>query len=254
MKNKKVILVFANYDYLKVLENWIYFIDQLKLFNYQIVALDKKIYNYLINNNIETIYKPCELDLGKLWIHRVEVIKEFIEKGYDVIHSDADAVWIEDPMNEFNNMESDLIFSQGTFWPLNIHKKWGFVLCCGLFMIKSNKETKAFLSKWLEKVKLDKDDQVSLNTLLYENEIVWNESKFYELEFRNKKFKCFDEKIDGKTKDGLQVTLLPHKNFQRVKEDSNHVYVKHIISEKNSESIIDVLKDNNCFIVKKENI
>lgn len=248
MENKTIILVFANYGYLTVLENWIYFIRKLNISNYKVIALDDRLYEYLKNKNIETTYRPCELDLGKLWVHRVEVIKEFIDEGYDVIHSDADAVWVKNPLVELNNTKGDLIFSQGTFWPLNIHSKWGFVLCCGLFVIRNNAKTKTFLNQWSTNVKIYKDDQVSLNNLLDEKKIMWDESEFYELEFRNKKFKCFDITLNGKTKDNLAVSMLPHKEFQRIQESSNNIFVKHIISEKNSESILEVLKHNNCFM------
>ena len=248
--NKPHIIVFANYNYLPVLENWIIAIQKTGITNYLIISLDEKLHLYLRQRSIHTLLRPCELDLGKLWIHRVEVILEFIAKGHDIIHSDADAIWLKDPLPYLNDLPQDMIFSQGTLWPPDIQKKWGFVLCCGFFMLRSNKNTLAFMQKLLERVKQDKDDQVSCNRLLFEEGLTWNMPKeTYNLTFREHTFICSNDYITGETP-SFSVALLPHSKFQRLFEECDNIFVRHLISEKTSEGIVDVLKNSACWFTE----
>ena len=171
MNDKLKIIVFSNYNYLPVLENWLVAMQLLKIENIIIVALDEELHNYMTKKNIPSVLRPCGLDLGELWIHRVKVLLELMEEGYDLIHSDADAVWLKNPLPYLNSIKQDMIFSQGTYWPKDIHKEWGFVLCCGFFYIKNNKNTLTFVKELYERVKEDKDDQISCNRLLMESNI-----------------------------------------------------------------------------------
>jgi len=213
---------------------------------YLIISLDEKLHIYLQEKNINTLLRPCELDLGKLWIHRVDVILELMEEGYDIIHSDADAVWIKDPLPYLETLPQDMLFSQGTIWPPDVQDKWGFVLCCGFFIIRSNKKTLQFFKELLERVKQDKDDQVSCNRLLLEKNTIWDQpSNPYTIDFRGKQFICSHQVRKGKTK-GLSIGLLPHSSFQRLFEVSDDVYVRHLISEKESDDILNVLEQYGC--------
>ncbi len=245
-KQDPLIIVFANYDYLNVLENWLAAIKKLDINNYVIISLDNKLHKYLKKKNINSRLRPCELDLGKLWIHRVDIVLELLEEGYDVIHSDADAVWIRNPQPFLKELSYDMIFSQGTIWPPDIHEKWGFVLCCGFFMIRSNDNTRLFVKRLADRVREDKDDQVSCNRLLQEDGLTWDiPNETYKLTFRNHTFICSNECMIGKTK-SLSTVLLPHSKFQRIVEPSDDVYVKHLISEKNSDDIMEILAENKC--------
>ena len=243
--NNKII-VFANYDYLPVLENWFAAMCNIEVADYLVVSLDERLHDVLERRGIDSMLRPCELDLGKLWIHRVEVLLELMEEGYDVIHSDADAIWLKDPQPYLQSLRQDMIFSQGTIWPPDVQDKWGFVLCCGFFMLRSNKKTLQFVNELLQRVKKDKDDQVSCNRILMEQAAVWNKpAKPYTIDFRGKQFVCSQDTRVGKC-GKLTLALLPHKQFQRIYEKSEEVYIRHLISEKNSEHIVDVLKNAGC--------
>jgi len=245
--NTQYIIVFANYNYLPVLENWMIAMRNLKIDNYLIIALDEQLYMHLKDKNISTLLRPCELNLGKLWIHRVEVILELLTEGYDVIHSDADAVWLKNPLPYLENLPQDMIFSQGTIWPPDVQKKWGFVLCCGFFIIRSNKKTLQFTKNLLERVKNDKDDQVSCNRLLMEMQTNWGEpTDSYSIDFREKQFICSPQVRTGKCQK-LTLALLPHKKFQRIYEENKEVYIRHLISEKDNDNIVDILKKSGCW-------
>ena len=253
MKKKLLILVFANYNYLPVLENWLEAMNILGIKNIVVISLDKEIHNHLSKQNIRSSYRACELDLNKLWIHRVKICLEFMEQGYDIIHSDADAVWLKDPLEYLSNIKQDMIFSQGTFWPKDVHTEWGFVLCCGFFYIKNNASTLAFMNDLYKRVKEDKDDQVSCNRLLMQSNIKWNVSNPYILKYRDVEFVCSEQLMIGTSKN-LTIAVLPHSKFQRIHEKDKIAYIKHIISEKNSDSIMNILKETGClFIENKEN-
>ena len=241
-----LIILFANYNYIHVLDNWIAASSLIGVTNYLIISLDKKLYRHLVNKKVSTILRPCELDLGKLWIHRIDVIAELMKKGNNIIHTDADAVWLKNPMPYLNKIKSDIIFSQGTHWPNNVHAKWGFVLCCGFFYLKNTVNTMKFIEKLVKQVRKDKDDQVSCNNILLEDGVEWSIPKnTYTLSFRGSEFLCSKEILLGKTS-SLEIALLPHEKFQRIPEISNEVYVKHLISEKNSDDIMKILESNNC--------
>ena len=243
-----LVIVFANHNYLPVLQNWLTAMDRLKIDNYLIIALDKDLHTYLKDKSIPTLLRPCELDLGKLWVHRVEILLELMKQGYDVIHSDADAIWLKDPLPYLNALPQDMIFSQGTIWPPDVQEKWGFVLCCGFFMLRSNKKTLHFMQDLLKRVKEDKDDQVSCNRLLLEMNTIWDEPiHSYTIDFRDKQFVCTPTVRNGAC-GKLTLGLLPHNKFQRIFEEADDVYVKHLISEKNSEDILDVLKNHGCWL------
>ena len=245
IQNKSLILVFANNAYFKVLENWLAFISAHDINNYLVIALDAEVYERLQKSQKTVLFRPCGNGLGDLWVHRIHVINEFLEKGIDVIHSDADAVWLKNPLGYINEQDSDIVFSQGTFWPRDVHEKWGFVLCCGFFFIKSNSRTLQFMKDLKKRVELDKDDQVSVNRELLERDIEWEHFEFYERSFKDIKFKCFDQDIKGSAGD-ISVTLLPHAKFQRVHEVSEDPYIKHMVSEKNSLAILERLDECGC--------
>jgi hypothetical protein len=256
IKNETLIITFANIQYKKVVENWIIAIKKLNITNYTVISLDQELYTLLKKNDIPTVFRPCDLSLNKLWVHRVNVILEFLKEGYDILHSDADAVWIKNPMkkNIYNN-NCDLIFSQGTSWPLEVHKEWKFVLCCGFFFIKSNSQTIKFVEEWFNNVKVDQDDQRSLNKLLLSKKLIWNIAniKQYHLTYNGVLFNCYEDTIFGINKD-MKVALLPHNKFQRLYEKDYKAYVLHPLSEKKAISIIEILKETNCLFIEKENI
>jgi len=245
-KNNQKIIVFANYNYLSILENWLAAMKKISVENYLIISLDEELHLHLQKLNIDSLFHPCELNLGKLWIHRINVILELMEKGYDILHSDADAIWLKDPLPYLNTLSQDMIFSQGTIWPPDVQEKWGFVLCCGFFLLRSNPQTISFVKELAKRVREDKDDQVSCNRLLLKEPVIWKEpSDIYTIDFRGTQFTCSHQVRLGKSKN-LNLALLPHIAFQRVFEETNNVYVRHLISEKTSDDIMKVLDRHGC--------
>lgn len=240
------IVVFANIAYLRVLENWMLAMQRIDIDNYMVVSIDVQLHEHLKARGVSSLLRPCDAALESLWVHRINVLLELMRQGYDVIHSDADAIWLKDPRAFLEAQKADMLFSQGTFWPKDVHAAWGFVLCCGFFMIRSNRRTLAFFEALAQRVALDKDDQISCNRLLWEKKIVWDEAESsYSLRFHGCECVCSKTPRWGRCGD-MTLVLLPHASFQRIFEPSDTVYVRHLISEKHSGDILDVLAKHGC--------
>lgn len=245
-RSKQLIAVFANDAYRPVLQNWMAAMQRIGIRNYMVVALDRKLFCYLEARGVRTLYRPCEPALGELWIHRLNVISELLERGHDVIHSDADAVWLKNPLPYLDALPHDMLFSQGTVWPPDVQEQWGFVLCCGFFMLRSNVRTRSFVRKLKARVRRDRDDQISCNRLLCETGTRWEEARQpYPLTFRGTGLICSPEVREGHCGD-LTLALLPHRLFQRLFEEHEGVYVRHLLSEKSSEGVMQVLERHGC--------
>ncbi len=68
------------------------------------------------------------------------------------------------------------------------------------------------------------------------------------MNYKNNKYKCSHNPIIGQFGD-MSILVLPHSKFQRLKEDSELIYIRHILSDKNSGSVIDMLKQNQCYFL-----
>jgi hypothetical protein len=245
-KRQTKIVVFANMAYLRVLENWMLAMARIDIHDYTVISIDAELHAYLQGRGVTSLLRPCDTGLASLWVHRVRVLLELMEAGYDVIHSDADAVWLKDPRDYLYAIKADMLFSQGTYWPNDVHAQWGFVLCCGFFMLRSTPETIAFATALLRRVETDKDDQISCNRLLLEEGTVWADAAdAYRLSFRGMEFVCSHAVRKGRCAK-MKLALLPHAAFQRIFEPAQDVYVRHLISEKESGDILKVLGRHGC--------
>lgn len=256
--NGTIISILSNYKYRLVLENWLSAINKLGIKNYLVISLDEQILEYLNTRNIQTYYHKTGERIEDVFLTKIYILKSILELNYNFIHSDADAIWLKNPLNDYFYMQSnDMVFTQGTIWPPHVHQTWGFVLCTGLFFVRSNGNTKIFLkdvyeSFCNEKVNYKKCDQWHFNHIIERDGIEWDIDGSYELTFQNKKFICFNKIINGTTSK-YTIALLPHALFQRVNEEKSPVFVKHLFSEKTSVGVMDVLKQNKIFFIN-ENI
>lgn len=244
-----IILVFANSAYEEVLQNWLVAMNRLKITNYLVIALDKPLMKKLKQQGVSVEFQRCGSNRAELWALRIRIIRNFVKRGRDVIHSDADAVWIKDPLPGLASRPEDLVFSQGTDWPENVYEKWGFVLCCGLFMVRANRATRRFMSSWLKRVVKDGDDQRSCNRMLMESELEWNlPAQSYLLESHRKTLRCFHEAVIGTNRE-LTTSMLPHAWVQRVDDHVSAPAVMHPLSAKDATDIRDTLKEKGCWFL-----
>jgi hypothetical protein len=230
-----VIITFANSLYADVLMNWLVAISLKSIDNYLVIALDRELHASLSDRGIPSLLCEWNTDLGDLWIRRVRVFATLCDAGVDFVHSDVDAIWLRDPRGlYFTDADVDLVASQGTVWPTDVHRQFGFVLCCGLFRLCSTPVSRQLLTELEPEVVVTRDDQVSLNRLLAARAIKWQvePADCYHLALGNKRFLCARSLIRGVAPDGLRVAILPQHLFQRVPVKDGQPYVAHFLTPK----------------------
>jgi hypothetical protein len=235
-----VIITFANSRYADVLMNWLVALSLQRIDNYVVVTLDRELHASLSDRGIPSLLCEFESDLGDLWIQRIRIFAALCDAGVDFIHSDADAIWLQDPRGSYlASGDADLVASQGTVWPPDVHQRFGFVLCCGLFRLRSTPVSRRLLTELESHVLVSRDDQVSLNRLLAERSMRWHAQRAdaYYLALGPKQFLCSRSLIEGVAADGLRASVLPHHLFQRVPVSlDDEPYVSHYLTPKDPQA------------------
>ena len=196
-KNNLLIVSFCNLQYSKVALNWCSFLSKNNIKNYLIISTDNACFDFLKKNNINTILdKRWNCDTSS-WNVRLSIIYEIIKEGFDIIHSDLDAIWRGDPTRLLEE-KCDFVFSTGTF-PERISKSVGFSVCMGWFYVKSNDKTKEVFEEIFSK-KGWSDDQQAFNEFLFgnynkNNKIVFNEYGVAYYSYKELNIKILNEKI-----------------------------------------------------------
>lgn len=252
-----VVLVFADSAYARVLDNWLVAAQRCSVNNYIVVAFDRDLYENLSGRGV-TVWAGESVDerdrkerLVNFWQARFEVIRYVVRGGLNVIHSDADAVWMQNPQPYLNDLKFDLAFSQGTVWPTAAYARWGFVACCGFFLARSNLRTQAFLDRCLEALVVEGDDQVSVNKMLLQWCVDWCVADICPpRSYEGCEITCSSSPISGRCAYmDLDVTVLPHALFSRVPQPSDKPMVVHPVSDKQQAAKVDVLRARQCWLL-----
>lgn len=152
-----------------------------------------------------------------VWRTRIIILSCLVTQGYDVIMSDADALWLRDPIEYFNlpSVRSSSVVASRGVHPTPLTKKWGTALCMGFIMFRATGPGMDELQKSIEALVLeDGDDQVATNQALYRLGVVWDEDSDMRLTGSTDFGRGTIEKLRGD--DGpFVVTLLPHSVFTR---------------------------------------
>lgn len=171
------ILVSSDSDYLPVYLNWLSFYrkicvsDDLLYFiclDIETSAVIQK-YNLTCSHQLES-----KGNNHQLWLLRVKLLSELLYAGYDVLMSDADAIWLKNPFLDIEKYNTfDIVSSRGTH-PIDVTKKLGASLCMGFIFIHSTAVTIVFfkdLYVYMLGLKPGRrtDDQRDLNQQLYKS-------------------------------------------------------------------------------------
>lgn len=245
------IVVFANWAYREVLQNWLEGMRRLRLDQELIVALDEQTYQLVVDRGHRSVFVPFEGNLSGLWKLRMNVFKLMLDQSIDFIHSDADAVWLRNPIPEFITPypDTDLLISQGTIWPPEAYRSWGFVLCCGLFCMRSTPAMQSLLATLAEHVETTGDDQVSLNKVLLAKGITWEiPQPVIRLRIGTQQFTTSQQVITG-TAGKHTVGVLPFRFFPRISHTDNTPYVSHPLTPKKAEAKKKVLQECGAWLL-----
>lgn len=241
------IITFADARYLPLLTIWLEKLRQLGLSRIKVYSLDAQTLGWCRTQGVETTELTWNGDLRNLWVQRIRVLSALLDAGEEVIHSDTDAIWIQNPLRAGSALErhEDLIFSQGTVWPYDIHDRWGFVLCCGWFWARPTSAVRAFFQALEAHVQTSGDDQISVNRLIAAAGARWDHSRNgdYQTPFQDRIMQCWSQPIRATmAASPLTVALLPHCEFQRLPEASDRAIVKHFLTPKNCEQKLRTLR------------
>eukprot|EP01063_Lacrimia_lanifica_P019091 TRINITY_DN2614_c0_g1_i1.p1 TRINITY_DN2614_c0_g1~~TRINITY_DN2614_c0_g1_i1.p1 ORF type:complete len:247 (+),score=61.50 TRINITY_DN2614_c0_g1_i1:646-1386(+) len=143
--------------------------------------------------------------LGNVFIARMEVLHEYVAAGKNVLLSDIDAVWLNDPHGAVLAANADIVAQRGSY-PKPLAARWGATLCMGLAYFRAKPKVVRFVEAALERARAAGDDQEAVNEVL-SRDVVWEQR----LAFQD------STEVDyGVTTAGLWVGLLPHDRFPRV--------------------------------------
>ncbi|CAB1118974.1 unnamed protein product [Ectocarpus sp. CCAP 1310/34] len=180
---------------------------------------------------------------AEIWVLRARVVSCLVEAGQDVIMSDADALWLDDPFKDFNLprvIDSSVVASRGKF-PKPLGLEWGATMCMGfvLFRATGRRVVGEFLEVMDALVHKNKDDQISVNLAAENLGIVWDqESDMRYVESDSFGFGTIDTLVDENNQP-FSVTLLPHNAYTRVCDEtpiSNKTVVAHCWAPKTADS------------------
>jgi hypothetical protein len=250
-----VIIAFADFRYVDILMNWLVGIAAHGIENYLIIALDSRLHAFLGERGVPCVLSQLHGDLRTLWIRRIEIFAALCTAGVDFVHSDVDAVWMRDPRSFLYQPAEDLVISQGTIWPPDVHSQFGFVVCCGLFRLSSTPQTQQLLADLAAHVIDTGDDQVSLNRMLAGRAVKWefDHADAYYLEGAGMKFLCSRSPMRGVGDAGLRVMVLPHHLFQRVPASMIEApYVQHLLTPKEPAAKLQEFARCGCLLVRPD--
>lgn len=236
MSSEILIVAFSDSGYLPLLAAWVRRVQRLTAVTPRIYCLDEPTAQWCHVHGVDHRRLRWSGRLDELWVERVRVFGGLLAEGRSFVHSDIDAIWIRNPLREgaAATCDCDLVFSQGTVWPPEVHDRWGFVLCCGWFQARATTAATDFFGELLTDVQRTGDDQISVNRVLAARMPHWsggNQGE-YRLAFRDRWVQCWTHAIETQAR-GLTVALLPHQQFQRLPEDYAGAVVKHFLTPKN---------------------
>lgn len=171
------IISFCNYSYREVALNWARHLEALSISNYEVLCLDAESDKYLkshgCHSRVLEEFNDDWISGCKHTMRRFLIFKKLLEEGYDIIHSDTDALWLRDPIPdliEANNQ--DIIAStvrHRRAFPQEVRKVFGFTCCMGWIFFRSNENTISYLDKFLNSREIKGSDQKNFNQFLLSN-------------------------------------------------------------------------------------
>ena len=257
-----VIFTVLTQEYIKVGENWIVAIEKLDINNYIVLALDEETYSFCHIRKVPSILikppVPLEYDshtkskshsdkYAFLLCVRLQVAIYILKLGFKALNSDADAVWLKNPLPYISGINSSVVFQPASF-PKDVKMNYGFTCCMGFIQFSPEPGVESLLSKVnsnLIEHFSDSDQRAFNQTLADCYSISWEKqiSKWEHTCIEN----GWNDPIHGKCiKSGLTFTALPHSLFQRhntTVDNVKHAIICHPNSPKEQEAKFEVFNE-----------
>mmetsp|Transcript_35964 Transcript_35964/g.88593 ORF Transcript_35964/g.88593 Transcript_35964/m.88593 type:complete len:683 (-) Transcript_35964:285-2333(-) len=227
-ENNVIMVTWANHHYHDFVRNWVLNVRKCKVTNFLVGAMDNELLNALIDDKVPTFAMQSGMttkDFGwgtenfhKMGRKKIELIHLFTTMGFDILVSDVDTVWMQNPMpymakyptadiltssDHLANTAKDggLENPQVAYSPANI----------GIMLLRHT--AKDLAKEWVEV--LEKDDKV------------WDQNAFNDLYRRGSRGAADKDNLIFGYKGNLKVGILPVSIFA-----SGHTYFVQRMHEK----------------------
>lgn len=180
----------------------------------------------LMSKGLRCDHADFTLSKNRMWLLRTQVTNVLLQAGIDVLISDLDALWLQNPFTALEHFPySQLLASRASF-PEEISLRLGATVCLGFAYVKSKKPSKALWVYLAEKLgqSFNPDDQRVLNFMLLDVGLRFPKRLTY---VKNGHADVGQVRLRKAIKEGsgisasseanmLYVTLLAHDNFRRL--------------------------------------
>jgi hypothetical protein len=109
---------------------------------------------------------------ANLWILRTGILKSLLKFNRKIYCLDLDAILMDHLPHLLKAFPDHDIVGQFDYSiPLDVARKFGFIVCCGVMVLNPNENVREFLGKFFKRVQVELDDQIALNHLLFDQGI-----------------------------------------------------------------------------------
>lgn len=179
-EDDNLIITQVAYNYFPIFELWYRNMRRLGITNILLIALDPLTAQRAEEMGIAHYYLPIfgfQKSVRRLiWSETLKVRQNILAAGVNYLHSDADAIWLQDVRPMVFSQESDFVTSIAGGTPKSALDKWGFVMCLGFYACRSNPQTRALYPHYIEKSTALGHDQNGLNQIFIDHGMAWAES------------------------------------------------------------------------------
>lgn len=222
INDNTIILTFVDYKYIPLFDIFYSYFEKLDLKNLLVIALDLHTYNHLHKYNkfhiFYTDYNLYNKDL--FWKFRLSLINYIFKSSMkNIIHTDIDCLWYKNIVEDIQKLEYDITGSIAFGFPEEFVKKYGFIMCCGFYYIKYNDNTKDFFDKIIHQNTSINDDQLLMNTYIFNNHksiSIYNDDNLIT--------KCIE------TVDNLKIGIISDSIISRTYKPSLYCFHPHLPS------------------------
>jgi Nucleotide-diphospho-sugar transferase len=272
-RDRCLCITFISQEYLGVGVRWIEAMRRLDVDNYVIIAGDSATHEFLKGvgvasiearidiRNISLSYRsPFGFTAKGLGINALKfpVVNALLKEGYDVVMSDADALWLQNPMPYFP-LAIDVAFQRVVYFPRSIVVEWGFAACSGFVFFRSKPCVASFVDHCIREHRTVQSDQLALNLALLDADTCWptpgasdrpvSQSNLQQDELNILFEAAARNSIVGRVnRYGFNVLALPHREFWRhsfVRCHRSEMVICHPNSPKNDQEKIEAFRHIN---------
>jgi hypothetical protein len=147
---------------------------------------------------------------------RTLVVRFLVQHGYNVLLSDADALFLADPTRHISD-EAGIAFQRVVYFPKPVVRLWGFAACAGCVAYRSGPGVVALLDHMVSLLEEVSSDQIALNLAMVEAGARWADTTAADTEDGDSgAFAALaDQRLQGRLSSGVVLEALPATSFWR---------------------------------------